>query len=80
MPYLQDGRPVDIVLNPLGVPSRMNVGQILQTHLWLGREGSLGPQFQNMLEANFSAQAIREHITQDSTTATKLAPPRGSRR
>ncbi len=33
MPYLQDGTPVDIVLNPLGVPSRMNVGQILETHL-----------------------------------------------
>jgi DNA-directed RNA polymerase subunit beta len=43
MPYLEDGRPVDIVLNPLGVPSRMNVGQILETHLgWacanLGRQ------------------------------------------
>src|SRR5262249_54556399 len=43
MPYLEDGVPVDIVLNPLGVPSRMNVGQILETHLgWaaagLGRE------------------------------------------
>ncbi len=33
MPFLPDGRPVDIVLNPLGVPSRMNVGQILETHL-----------------------------------------------
>ena len=33
MPYLEDGTPVDIVLNPLGVPSRMNVGQILETHL-----------------------------------------------
>ena len=33
MPYREDGRPVDIVLNPLGVPSRMNVGQILETHL-----------------------------------------------
>ena len=33
MPYLEDGQPVDIVLNPLGVPSRMNVGQILETHL-----------------------------------------------
>jgi DNA-directed RNA polymerase subunit beta len=39
MPYLADGTPVDIVLNPLGVPSRMNVGQILETHLgWAGRE------------------------------------------
>ena len=38
MPFLPDGRPVDIVLNPLGVPSRMNVGQILETHLgWVAR-------------------------------------------
>ena len=38
MPYLPDGTPVEIVLNPLGVPSRMNVGQILETHLgWAGR-------------------------------------------
>ena len=38
MPYLEDGTPVDIVLNPLGVPSRMNVGQILETHLgWAAR-------------------------------------------
>ena len=38
MPYLEDGRPVDIVLNPLGVPSRMNIGQILETHLgWAAR-------------------------------------------
>ncbi|MEE8278584.1 MAG: DNA-directed RNA polymerase subunit beta, partial [Thermoanaerobaculia bacterium] len=42
MPYLPDGTPVDIVLNPLGVPSRMNVGQILETHLgWAGRELNL---------------------------------------
>ena len=39
MPYREDGRPVDIVLNPLGVPSRMNVGQILETHLgWACKE------------------------------------------
>ena len=39
MPYLDDGTPVEIVLNPLGVPSRMNVGQILETHLgWAGHE------------------------------------------
>ena len=40
MPYLPDGTPVEIVLNPLGVPSRMNVGQILETHLGLGRAGA----------------------------------------
>jgi DNA-directed RNA polymerase subunit beta len=39
MPYMADGRPVDIVLNPLGVPSRMNVGQILEVHLGLGGQG-----------------------------------------
>ena len=40
MPYLEDGRPVDIIFNPLGVPSRMNVGQVLETHLgWAAREG-----------------------------------------
>ncbi len=43
MPYLPDGTPVEIVLNPLGVPSRMNVGQILETHL--GWAASLGMQF-----------------------------------
>jgi DNA-directed RNA polymerase subunit beta len=37
MPFLPDGTPVDIVLNPLGVPSRMNVGQVLETHLGMGR-------------------------------------------
>ena len=39
MPFLEDGTPVDIVLNPLGVPSRMNVGQILETHIgWAGQD------------------------------------------
>ena len=50
MPYLEDGTPVDIVLNPLGVPSRMNVGQILETHLgWAARE--LGAQLADELES-----------------------------
>jgi DNA-directed RNA polymerase subunit beta len=49
MPFLEDGSPVDIVLNPLGVPSRMNVGQIFETHLgWAAR--GLGKQIQEMLE------------------------------
>src|SRR6266404_5001485 len=48
MPYLEDGTPVDVVLNPLGVPSRMNVGQILETHLgWAARE--LGRRIGEML-------------------------------
>ena len=55
MPYLEDGTPVDIVLNPLGVPSRMNVGQILETHLgWGARE--LGVQIEQMLEEKFGAR------------------------
>jgi DNA-directed RNA polymerase subunit beta len=61
MPYLQDGRPVDIVLNPLGVPSRMNVGQILETHLGWGAR-VLGWQFQYMLEQKFNVKDIRAHI------------------
>jgi DNA-directed RNA polymerase subunit beta len=61
MPYLQDGRPVDIVLNPLGVPSRMNVGQILETHLGWGAR-VLGWQLQYMLEEKFSAQKLRDLI------------------
>jgi DNA-directed RNA polymerase beta subunit len=58
MPYLEDGRPVDIVLNPLGVPSRMNVGQILETHLGLGRQGAGGPD-RTLIEANQAAE-LRE--------------------
>jgi DNA-directed RNA polymerase subunit beta len=50
MPHLEDGTPVDVVLNPLGVPSRMNVGQILETHLgWASR--GLGRQIDGMLDA-----------------------------
>ena len=53
MPFLEDGTPVDIVLNPLGVPSRMNVGQIFETHLgWAAR--GLGKQVQEMLETMHS--------------------------
>ncbi|MGB5808926.1 MAG: DNA-directed RNA polymerase subunit beta, partial [Polyangiales bacterium] len=61
MPYLPDGKPVDIVLNPLGVPSRMNVGQILETHLgWAGY--LLGTQLQEMVEKRTAAAEIRERI------------------
>ncbi len=48
MPYLEDGKPVDIVLNPLGVPSRMNVGQILETHLGWASHG-IGVQINEMM-------------------------------
>jgi DNA-directed RNA polymerase subunit beta len=61
MPYLPNGKPVDIVLNPLGVPSRMNVGQILETHLgWAGY--LLGTQLQEMIEKKASANELRERI------------------
>jgi DNA-directed RNA polymerase subunit beta len=50
MPYFEDGRPVDMVLNPLGVPSRMNVGQILEIHLGRAAKG-LGDQINAMMEA-----------------------------
>jgi len=63
MPYLADGMPVDIVLNPLGVPSRMNVGQILETHLgWAARE--LGRQIDTELEENGrpNVEALRKTL------------------
>jgi DNA-directed RNA polymerase subunit beta len=58
MPYLPDGTPVEIVLNPLGVPSRMNVGQILETHLgWASKE--LGNSLKRLLSKEVKAEAIR---------------------
>jgi len=61
MPYLEDGTPVEIVLNPLGVPSRMNVGQILETHLgWAGFE--LGQKISELLKQNTRAEAIRRDL------------------
>jgi DNA-directed RNA polymerase subunit beta len=64
MPYLPDGRPVEIVLNPLGVPSRMNVGQILETHLgWAAAE--LGRKVAEFVEANSDVNFIREHLRKE---------------
>lgn len=61
MPYMEDGRPVDMVLNPLGVPSRMNVGQILETHLgWAGVE--LGRQIQSIIDHNYNRTKLSELI------------------
>ncbi|MDH4224760.1 MAG: DNA-directed RNA polymerase subunit beta, partial [Deltaproteobacteria bacterium] len=61
MPYMADGTPVDIVLNPLGVPSRMNVGQILETHLgWAAK--ALGVQINQMVENNHPVAKLRDHI------------------
>ena len=66
MPYTADGNPVDIVLNPLGVPSRMNVGQVLETHLGWAAKG-LGIKIGKMLEAQYDQEkakvtAIREYL------------------
>jgi DNA-directed RNA polymerase subunit beta len=61
MPYLKDGTPVDIVLNPLGVPSRMNVGQILETHLGWGAK-TLGEEIARMIEKGLSPNTLRERI------------------
>ncbi|MBU2569184.1 MAG: DNA-directed RNA polymerase subunit beta [Gammaproteobacteria bacterium] len=58
MPYTADGNPVDIVLNPLGVPSRMNVGQVLETHLGWASKG-LGIKIGKMLEAQAKIVEIR---------------------
>jgi DNA-directed RNA polymerase subunit beta len=61
MPSLQDGTPVDIVLNPLGVPSRMNVGQILETHLgWAARE--LGHKIEEDLRNGVSAAQLKKRL------------------
>ena len=61
MPYLPDGRPVEIVLNPLGVPSRMNVGQILETHLgWAAAE--LGAKIAALVAENSDATYVREQV------------------
>ncbi len=61
MPYLEDGTPVDIVLNPLGVPSRMNIGQILEVHLgWAAK--SLGNQIESYLQTNWSADILKEKL------------------
>ncbi len=61
MPYLEDGNPVDIVLNPLGVPSRMNVGQVLETHLGWAAKG-VGKKIDEMLKAQESMAKLRQFL------------------
>ncbi len=61
MPYMADGTPVDIVLNPLGVPSRMNVGQVLETHLGWAAKG-LGIKIGKMLEAQAKIAEIKDFL------------------
>jgi DNA-directed RNA polymerase subunit beta len=63
MPYLEDGTPVDIVLNPLGVPSRMNVGQVLETHLGWAAKG-LGLKIGRLLDAQAELSQLRSFLDQ----------------
>jgi DNA-directed RNA polymerase subunit beta len=62
MPHMADGTPMDVVLNPLGVPSRMNVGQILETHLGWAAKG-LGKRIGDLLDAQAKAADIRKALT-----------------
>ena len=61
MPYMEDGTPVDVVLNPLGVPSRMNIGQVLETHLGWAAKG-LGHRITEMVEQNAKTEDIRKFL------------------
>jgi DNA-directed RNA polymerase subunit beta len=61
MPYDENGRPVDIVLNPLGVPSRMNIGQVLETHLGFAAKG-VGEKLGQMLEEQAKIAEIRKYL------------------
>ncbi|MDR2871410.1 MAG: DNA-directed RNA polymerase subunit beta [Xanthomonadaceae bacterium] len=61
MPYMADGSPVDIVLNPLGVPSRMNIGQVLEVHLGWAAKG-LGKKIQHMLDSQAKIADLREFL------------------
>ena len=63
MPYDEHGEPIDIVLNPLGVPSRMNVGQILETHLGMAAHG-LGRKIDDMLEQQVKLTQLRSFLKQ----------------
>ena len=79
MPFLEDGTPVDIVLNPLGVPSRMNVGQILETHLgWAAR--GMGMAIADMLERHESEVSCGLTWSVASATSQRSWPGSRTRR
>ncbi len=61
MPFFKDGRAVDIVLNPLGVPSRMNIGQIMETHLGWGAK-ELGRQIADLYESGAALKVVRDEV------------------
>lgn len=69
MPFMKDGRIVDMVLNPLGVPSRMNVGQVLEVHLgWAAH--NMGVQINKIIEENFGSKAMRKKLLEIFTEPT----------
>ncbi|MCW8881345.1 MAG: DNA-directed RNA polymerase subunit beta, partial [Sedimenticola sp.] len=70
MPFDENGEPVDIVLNPLGVPSRMNVGQILETHLGWAAKG-IGEKIGKMLEAKGKVAELRKYLDKVYNTSGK---------
>ncbi len=70
MPFDENGEPVDIVLNPLGVPSRMNVGQVLETHLGFAAKG-VGRQIGTMLDAQQKIVELREYLDKVYNTSGK---------
>lgn len=70
MPYMSDGTPVDIVLNPLGVPSRMNIGQILEVHLGWAAKG-IGDRIDKLLKNHSKILKIREFLSKFYNTAGK---------
>ena len=67
MPYTEDGRPVDIVLNPLGVPSRMNVGQVLETHLGWAAKG-IGFKIGELLDEGTVSKKLKSYLTEVYST------------
>jgi DNA-directed RNA polymerase subunit beta len=73
MPYLPDGTPVDLVLNPLGVPSRMNIGQVLEVHLGLAAR-MLGRQLQEQYEQAYDSKKLRTRLKEifNTDTMTKM--------
>ncbi|MBN3859745.1 DNA-directed RNA polymerase subunit beta [Neisseriaceae bacterium PsAf] len=70
LPYMADGRPVDIVLNPLGVPSRMNIGQVLEVHLGWAAKG-IGERINKMLEENRQIAELRSFLEKIYNTSGK---------
>ena len=74
MPFFEDGRPVDVVLNPLGVPSRMNIGQIMETHLgWAAKE--LGRQLADLVDSGAALNTVRREVKE--IFASKMPPRPG---